>query len=154
MDEVPAGHSAIPWKDGMADDHLNVAVASDGTLFAAVKTSYDTPGYPLVALLVRRPSGQWDDLYSVDDEGSRGIVLLNELENTVIVVYSSYRDRTIVCKQSDISSISFSPRQILMTLEHGRKINNVTSTKQNYTHEIVILASEENKWARGVRCTP
>ena len=31
-DEIPASGSAIPWKDGMADDHLNIAVASDGTL--------------------------------------------------------------------------------------------------------------------------
>ena len=34
---------------GMADDHMNVAVASDGTLYAAVKTSYDTAGYPKMA---------------------------------------------------------------------------------------------------------
>ena len=40
----------------MADDHLNVAVASDGTLYAAVKTSYDTAGYPKIAMLVRRLS--------------------------------------------------------------------------------------------------
>ena len=42
---------------GMADDHMNVAVASDGTLYAAVKARYDTGGYPRMALLVRRPVG-------------------------------------------------------------------------------------------------
>src|SRR5207247_5606539 len=45
-DEVPASNSAQPVGGGMADGHLNVAVASDGTLYAAVKTSYDTLGYP------------------------------------------------------------------------------------------------------------
>ena len=36
------------------------AVAADGTLYAAVKTSYDSSGYPKIALLVRRPNGVWD----------------------------------------------------------------------------------------------
>ena len=39
-------------------------------LYAAVKTSYDTPGYPKIALLIRRPAGTWDDLYSVDETGT------------------------------------------------------------------------------------
>ena len=43
-DEVPASQSALNVGAGMADDHLNVKVGSDGTLYAAVKTSYDTPG--------------------------------------------------------------------------------------------------------------
>ncbi|NOX66255.1 MAG: hypothetical protein GXO85_10825 [Chlorobi bacterium] len=150
-DEIPAAGSAIPWQHGMADDHLNIAVASDGTLYAAVKTSYDTEGYPLIALLVRRPSGKWDKLYNVDDEGSRGIVLLNEKENCVTVVYSSYRDHKIVCKSSDAKLISFGVRQTLMNSIHGVKsINNVTSTKQNIEDEFVIIASEPG-YARSVK---
>ena len=43
-DEQPASQSALDVGLGMADDHLNVAVAADGTLYAAVKTSYDTAG--------------------------------------------------------------------------------------------------------------
>jgi hypothetical protein len=142
-DEIPASDSAIPWKDGMADDHLNIAVASDGTLYAAVKTSYDTKGYPLVALLVRRPPGRWDKLYNVDDEGSRGIVLLNEQEESLMIVYTSYRDHQIVCKRSGTKTISFGERQILMNAVHEQKsINNATSTKQKITGEVVIVASE------------
>ena len=80
---MPASASALNVGLGMADDHLNVAVASDGTLYAAVKTSYDTAGYPKIALLVRRPNGTWDPLYEVDQSGTRGIVLLNEHDNTV-----------------------------------------------------------------------
>ena len=61
----------------MADDHLNFAVASDTTLYAAVKTSYDTAGFPKIALLIRRPTGggpggTWDDLYEVDQSGTQG----------------------------------------------------------------------------------
>lgn len=142
-DEIPASCSAILLKNGMADDHLNIAVGSDGTLYAAVKTSYDTKDYPLIALLIRRPSGKWDKLYNVDDEGSRGIVLLNEEEECLMVVYTSYRDHKIVYKRSGTKQISFSERISLMDSIHELKnINNVTSTKQNSSDEFVILASE------------
>lgn len=143
VDEIPASSSAIALRNGMADDHLNIAMASDGTLYAAVKTSYDTNNYPLIALLVRRPSGRWDRLYKVDDEGSRGIVLLNEEKNCLIIVYTSYRDHQIVCKSSETSIISFSKRRILINgINNNKSINNVTSTKQNITNEVVLLASE------------
>ena len=50
----------------MADDHLNVAVHSNGTMYVAAKTSYS--GSPKMILLVRRPNGTWDNMYSVDGE--------------------------------------------------------------------------------------
>lgn len=150
VDEIPASGSAISWKLGMADDHINLAVASNGTLYAVVKTSYDTDGYPLVALLIRRPSGKWDRLYNVDDEGSRGIILLNEEDDYLMIVYSSYRDRKIVCRKSETKQISFGERQTLMnSIDEIRRINNVTSTKQNCSEEMVIIASEPGI-ARGV----
>ncbi len=62
-DEVPASASALNVGLGMADDHMNTKVAADGTLYAAVKTSYDTTGYPKIAMLIRRPGGTWDPLY-------------------------------------------------------------------------------------------
>ena len=37
--EKAGSQSALERGGGMADDHLNVAVSSDGTLYAAVKTS-------------------------------------------------------------------------------------------------------------------
>lgn len=153
--EIPASDSAFPLNGGMADDHLNVAVASNGTLYAAVKTSYDSVGYPLIALLIRQPSGEWDKLYNVDDEGSRGIVLLNEKEDSVMVFYTSYRDNKIVCKTSNTKEISFRARKTI--INEGEKINNVSSTKQKFNNEIVILASESGslksvrlKWPSGV----
>lgn len=150
-DEIPASGSAISLKDGMADDHLNIAVASDGTLYAVVKTSYDTEGYPLIALLVRRQSGKWDKLYNVDDEGTRGVVLINEDEDCLMVIYSSPSERKIVCKRSGTKQISFGARSTLMnSINEIERINNVTSTKQNFNNEIVIMASEPGI-VRGVR---
>ena len=126
-DEVPASGSAENVGLGMADDHMNVAVAADGTLYAAVKTSYDTAGHPKIALLVRRPNGIWDPLYGVDDSGTRGIVLLNEVDHTVRVVYSSsegYND--IVVRSSPTSAINFGPKTVVMP----GGLNDVTSTKE------------------------
>ena len=119
----------------MADDHLNMKVAADGTLYAAVKTSYDTGGYPLMALLVRRPGGTWDNLYAVDTSGgTRPIVALNEAAGTVRVIYTG---SGIVYKESPVSSISFGSAQTLIS----GSVNNATSTKQNWTNSLVVLAA-------------
>jgi hypothetical protein len=138
-DEVPAGPSAIDHGDGMSDDHLNVAVSSDGTLYATVKTSYDTKGMPLVACLIRRPHHRWDPLYHVDDEGSRGIMVLDEKLKTFHVIYTSYRDSTIVAKSSSTDSIAFSDRVILM---EASRINNVSATRQNVLGMFPLVASQ------------
>jgi len=149
-DEVPASQSALNVGLGMADDHLNVKVGSDGTLYAAVKTSYDTGGYPKIALLVRRPSGTWDNLYPVDTAGTRGIVLLDEVHGLVRVVYTdSESGGDILWKESSISAINLTgPSQSLMT----GGLNNVTSSKQNWSGRVVVLASSATQ-AKGVLIT-
>ena len=142
-DEVPASQSALHVGGGMADDHLHTAVASDGTLFASVKTSYNSSGFPLVALLVRRPNGAWDDLYQVDTGGTRPIVLLNEPADLLRVVYTAASGGgNIYFRDSLRSAIGFGARQTLMT----GSLNNATSTKMNWTDDVVIVAS-----GRGVR---
>ena len=128
----------------MADDHMNFAMASNGTLYVAVKTSYDTEGYPLVALIVRRPDGEWDKLYTVDDEGSRPVVLLSEKYKSIFVAYSSYRDHQLVCKVSDMNEINFGERRVLIWGRNQKNsINNASSTKQIIDDEAVIISSEE-----------
>jgi hypothetical protein len=150
-DEVPASRSALEVGGGMADDHVNVAVAADGTLYAAVKTGYDIAGYPKIALLVRRPRGDgvWDDLYEVDQDGTRPIVLLNENSSGLYVAYTSQRSPVgIVYRDSPLNPIDFGPRKSLMAGD----LKNVTSTKECWTDDVVILASDENT-ARGVLLT-
>ncbi|RYF96393.1 MAG: hypothetical protein EOO00_02810, partial [Chitinophagaceae bacterium] len=62
-DEVPASQSAIPGNPRMADDHMNLTLSSDGTLYCVAKTSYNNAALPELILLVRRPAGTWDNLY-------------------------------------------------------------------------------------------
>ena len=138
-DEVPAGQSALNVGGGMADNHLNVAVASDGTLYAAIKTKYNTLGLPRIGLLVRRPSGTWDPLYSVDDQGTRPIVLLNEATSHVQVAYTGRNTSgDIVYRDSPVSAIAFGARQKLIT---GGSFSFASSTKQNWTDSLLVIAS-------------
>jgi hypothetical protein len=141
-DEVPASQSALNVGKGMADDAMNIAVASDGTLYCAVKTNYDLAGYPTLALLIRRPAGNWDNLYEVSQTGTRPIALLNESIGKIRVVYSLEGGGDILYKESFTSSISFGSQLTLIT---GGLYSNATSTKDNFTSEIVILASDNTK---------
>ena len=137
-DELPASQSALRVNHGMADDHMHAAFASDGTLFIAAKTSYDTSGFPVIVLLVRRPNGTWDNLYQVDTLGTRPIVLLNEPANLLRVIYtSSTAGGNILYRDSLISTIGFGARRTLMT----GTLNNATSTKMNWTDQLAVMAS-------------
>lgn len=145
-DEQPASQSALKIGKGMADDHLNMAIARDGTLYCAVKTSYNDAKleerFTEVALMVRKPDGIWDNLYEVSKQGTRPIVILNETEEVVRIFYTdNERGGNIVYKESSVADINFGQDEI--ALIRGT-YNNVTSTKDNFTDEIVIMASNRD----------
>jgi hypothetical protein len=144
-DEVPAASSALNIGAGMADDHLNIAMAGDGTLYCAVKTGYDEPGFTKLALLVRRPSGVWDPLYEVSEyEGTRPIALLNEVAGKIRVVYTSKENGgDLLYKESALNVISFGPASTLL----NGLYNYASSTKNRYTAESVILATDVSSTA-------
>ena len=89
-------------------------------------------------------------LYPVDEAGTRPIVLLNEPANELLYVYTSAEGyNNTVYKTSSTSTINLTgARQTLIT----GGVNDTTSTKQNYTNDIVILASSAST-AQGVHCT-
>lgn len=119
----------------IADDHLNLAVAGDGTLYAAVKTSTD-----LIKLLVRTPAGIWQG-HQVDESGvgTRPIVLMDGQGDRVTVIYTSANGlNPIVYKESAHQTISFGPR---LTLRDGG-FNDVSSTKQSYSDQLVVLFTD------------
>ena len=132
---------------GVADDHINFAV--DGsTIYAAIKTSYDASGYIRMGLLRRLSNGTWD-LYSVTtggSDGTRPIALLNTSESTIKVIYTaSNNDDDILYREAYLNNLSnFGSEQTLISGNY----NNVTSTKQNFTNDVLILAS--NSHAVGV----
>jgi hypothetical protein len=139
--EVPASQSALNVGGGMADDHLSMKVAQDGTLYCAVKTSYDDSDYPKIALLVRRPSGSWDNLYDVSRRGTVPGIILNEAIGRIRVMYTSQTyGGDILFKESSTSKIAFGKELILI-----RGVNNyASSSHQNFQSEVVVLASNSN----------
>ena len=150
-DELPASQSAddtLGAAFGMADDHMNVRPS----LLMARSTrpsrrAMTRAGYPKIALLIRRPTGVWDDLYEVDQAGTRALVVINEASNLLRIVYTSTEGfAPIVYKQSALSSISFGPRQTLM----ASAFNDVSSTKQNWTDSLVVVASNSANNIGGV----
>ena len=138
--EIPGNQDALNVFHGMADDHINTAVASDGTFYAAVKTSYDTTGYPVLGLLVRHPNGVWDHFYPIDYLGTRPIVLLNEQAGLLTVAYTQSTNLdNILVKSTPTNAINFSGAAA--TLIKGKN-NNVTSTRQNWTGSVMLMASD------------
>lgn len=125
----------------VADDHINAAVSVDGTLYVAAKTTNTDD----MILLIRRPAsfglpGTWDPVYTViNGKGTRPIVLLNDVTQTVSVLYqeSTGSGGDIVYRESPMSSIAFGPETPLIS----GQFTNTSSTKENYTNEIVIIAS-------------
>lgn len=139
VNEVPASQSALNIGHGMADDHMNIKAGADGTLYCAVKTSYDKVGYPKLALLVRRPAGNWDNLYNVSEFGTRGVVVVNEAAGKLKVAFTSLeRGGDILYRESPIGAISFGPAHTLISGHY----DNVTSMKQTYNHQISFLACD------------
>ena len=105
------------------------------------------PVTPRISLLIRRPTGVWDDLYEVDQAGTRGLVVINEASNLLRIVYTSAEGfNNIVYKDSPLTSISFGARQTMM----AAAFNDVTTTKQNWTDTLVVVASNSANSIDGV----
>lgn len=138
-DEVPAAGSATSVGGGMADDHINMALAPDGSLYAAVKTSYDRASQPVIALLVRQPNGTWEPLHEVARHGTRPIVLIDEGDDTVKVLFTdTERLDDIDMRVSPRSEINFSAGE---TEVLSGDFNNVTSTKSTIDGPGLVLAA-------------
>jgi hypothetical protein len=151
-DEAPASEQAQNRGKGFGDDHMNIKCASDGTLYCAVKTSYDIPGYPKLGLLVRRPAGGWSFYPVCSVEGTRPLAVLNESAGWLKVVYTTREEGgDIIYRETSLSNISFGPPRTLLS---GRYLlSESTSTHQLNTGEVVILATNQSttpKQAMGV----
>ena len=126
---------------GMADDHIHLAVSADSTLYAAVKTGYDKSGYPKIAMLVRRPTGTWDNLYNIDSNGTRATIAVDDAAGKVVIAYESQEGGgDILYRESPLGTISLSP---VKTMISG-SLANVTTTKVTSTNEIVFMADTKS----------
>ncbi len=140
-DEIPASQFALDVGSGFADDHMNLEVKADGTLYVAAKTSYDTSGYPRLILLVRRPDGTWDQPYAIDSGGTRPTISVRASTNELIFAYrNSDSSGPIMYRQllDDGTSITVGAEQVLMD---GTSYSNVSSTKDPFNNELVLISA-------------
>ena len=138
-DEMPVLESMSSTGGGLADDHVNLATSADGTIYAAVKTGFDSSDWPQIGLLVRHPDGAWDPIYEVDDDGTRPIVVVSDAVDRVYVFYvESASGGDILYRESALDEISFTPIQTLLT----GNLNNPSSTKDALTNELLVIASK------------
>ncbi len=140
---------ASPGVSGsFSDDHINFAVSSDGTIYAAVKTSYDSDSKVTIALLERQTNGTWHIYDVYDGSATRPIALLDDTHHKLFVVFTSDNSYGGVGNikynwSYTNTGISF---QGVSTLATG-SYNNATSTKDTFNNQVVILYSKsDNTW--------
>jgi hypothetical protein len=152
----PDGASDLTWSTEVvptgatADDHINLKADDQGRVFAALKTSDDLPGDPLVLLAVRSAAGTWstDVFGTVTDAHTRPIVLLDEQHREVhLLATDAQVGGDIVEKVTSMDNPNFASGRgatVLHRTGSGTRLNDVTSTKQNLdgSTDLVALADE------------
>ncbi|RMG65479.1 MAG: hypothetical protein D6715_08440, partial [Calditrichaeota bacterium] len=131
----------IAWKASgwsNADDHISLAAASDGTIYAAVKTG----GTDQLGLLVRDCRQGWDQVFHlIDIGGTRPIVVLNEIKEQIYVFYNlenGFND--VVCRQSAFKPIAFGPE---LPVTSGEAVKNVSSVRNRFDQQVIIVAGSK-----------
>ena len=118
---------------GFGDDHVNLAVSSDGKLYAGVKTTDGSDMY----ILVRNGTNSWTTHF-IDGSGTRPMIILSDYHRTISLVYQDKNGGTnIVYSEASMDNLVFSSRTTLIAGSNW----NVSSTKQAYTNELVFIAS-------------
>jgi hypothetical protein len=134
-----------------ADDHLNLKTGSDGSIWAAVKTSKgdapDSDAEPAIVLLRRTPTGSWSasTVWTAGEDPTRPICLLDEASGRVYVLAQVLAGSPdgIYYKVGSLAAPSFAAGLGTPLITGSGKPNDVTSTKQNLspTTGLVALAS-------------
>jgi len=128
----------------LTDDHLNTAVARDGTVYLVNKTSLDDlkprdPELPLLMLYARDNSGTWTR-HAVSpgrERGTRPIVVLDDERGFLHVFYSrlvgeDQKRRQIVRRQSRRTPIAFGAPEVVVA-DPDMSFNDPTATHQRLT---------------------
>ena len=144
---------------GETDDHLNMAVHTDGRVFVVGKNLANN-----LLLLVRAVNGTWSR-YVVSQPSpilTRPVLLLDQQADTIHVFATGQDTGEVFEKTSSISSIAFAPGTGTMRMRDAStpfRISDPTSTKQNIDSGsgLVVLAHHDTTgfyWRHEVRPAP
>lgn len=136
--------------EGMVDDHINLkAVAGDGRVFAAVKTSQDLVGAgdeaPGMYVLRRDPDGTWEKAVVglVGDRLTRPQLLLDRESSRVYLFEGApTTGGTIYYKSSPFDGLKFATGRgaPFIKAPAGAAINDVSTTKGSTTPAVGAVA--------------
>ena len=133
-DERP-GQDAPTTGAGVADDHINTCVSQDGTMYAAIKTSYDLPGYTQIGLFKRDITGTWTGPVEVDTSGTRPISILDDQIGRIYVIYTL--PDAVVMRAADVNTLTFNNRSTIF----NESLNNASSSKDNLSNYPIIASN-------------
>ena len=89
-----------------------------------------------------------EDLFGDETGGTRGVVVLNESLQRLMVLYTQQNSGgNIYFKTSPLGSISFSSRGTMLS----GSLNNVSTTRQNVSGDVVIVAGDSSDDLHGIR---
>ncbi|MBZ0266896.1 hypothetical protein K8I85_01965, partial [bacterium] len=138
----------------VANDHLNVAVASDGTFYAVTKTNLSGSNDPGIAVVRRETNGTWSGhtVNTRGEGGTRPIVLIDEGNREMHVLFNSDEtgDDAIHRKSADLDGLVFPSGigDLVIASDTYDGINNPTSTKQTVTSTTGILVEASDSGAQ------
>lgn len=139
--EYPGLDKALLVGTGFADDHISLAAGADGSVYAALKTSYDTGAVPTLGLFVRNPFGVWGNMIVIEYSklATRPIVQINESDRLLEIFYSDdYFGGNIVYKESNLDTISLGLKTLLLK---NADLTNTSSSDQGFADSITLIAS-------------
>ncbi|MDA0709859.1 MAG: hypothetical protein O3B73_06595 [bacterium] len=143
VEEIASGQA-------LADDHLNTAVARDGSIYLVTKTSLDDlkpkeKNAPMLMLYARNPNGKWSRQAVSDSEerGTRPIVVLDDPKGILNVFYTrpgtgEKSERVIVRRWTDRTHLKFSEPEVVIS-HPGWHLNDATSTHQAVTADSGLM---------------
>lgn len=138
----------------LADGHINMAVAPDGNLFAAVKTSLGDDGEPLdsplIEVLHRDLDGAWSRTTAalVDNQMTRAqLVITQDGRDLVLIAASPQSGGALYYKIASTADVRFAPgKGTLLLAWEGASINDATTTRAPVDPAVplVVLASDKD----------
>jgi hypothetical protein len=134
----------------LADNHVHLAAAPDGRVFAAAKTSFDLAGKDNIVLYVRSAGGTWGPRIPVfvwppapGTAATRPIVKLAPATNNVLVFFTNLTSNStggiIEFRQGSMSAPSFGASTTFIAYP-GSRFNDVSSTKSTFTSATGMIA--------------
>ncbi len=144
----------IEQGEGVVNNHLNAAVATDGTVYVASKTNRYVVGQPMLVLRIRTPTGSWQRVPFANYTGAitptRPIVLLDADEEQLWVVHTaldnSQWNMHAIMSRSMNRHFSAMPGPPTTVIAPHLDLQNATSCKSHLPRNAARIVLASDRW--------